>query len=117
MPIRIHAAAYGSVVVFSPAGALIEGGLNEALYRDVKTELSGGLTSVVVELSRVPLISSSGVGTLMGCRSECLRAGGRFALAGTNEIIMELLNSLKLDKVFDCYSTLEEAVTALGGKL
>jgi anti-anti-sigma factor len=115
--LKVPASAYGEVVVFSPAGPLIEGGLNEALHRAVQTELAEGLKWVVVDMSRVPWINSSGVGTLMGCRTESLLKGGRFALSGANDRIMNLLNSLQLAKVFDCYSGLEDAVVALGGNM
>lgn len=114
---KVPATAYGEVVVFAPAGPLIEGGLNEALHKAVQAELVEGLQWVVVDLSRVPWINSSGVGTLMGCRTECLLRGGRFALSGANDRVVELLNSLQLAKVFDCHVTLEEAVVALGGTM
>ncbi len=44
-----------------------------------------------------------------------MAAGGSFVLTGLDERILELLHSLQLDKVFDCFSTLEEAVIASGG--
>ena len=107
--------AYGSVLVLTPAGPLYEGRTAETLYEMVKQVISDGNTAVIIDLGLVPWVRSSGVGTLMGCRTECLAAGGSLALTGLNERILELLGSLHLDKVFDCYGTLEEAVIASGG--
>ncbi|MFC1530194.1 STAS domain-containing protein [Gemmatimonadota bacterium] len=109
--------AYGSVLVITPAGPLYEGRTAEALYELVKGVVSDGDTNIVIDLGSVPWVRSSGIGTLMGCRTECLVAGGSFALAGVSERIMELLSSLQLDKVFECFNTLDEAVIASGGTL
>lgn len=111
---NVPVTAHGSVFVLTPAGPLYEGRTNEILYERIRQVISDGNTSLVIDLNRVPWVRSSGIGTLMGCRTECLAAGGSFALTGINERIMELLSSLQLDKVFDCFGTLEEAVIALG---
>ena len=112
---NVPVTAYGSVLVLTPAGPLYEGRTNEILYERVRQGISDGDTAIVIDLNRVPWVRSSGIGTLMGCRTECMAAGGSFVLTGLNERILELLHSLQLDKVFDCFSTLEEAVIASGG--
>lgn len=90
------------------------GELTEALYNRVRNLLSNNISLVVVDLGRVPWINSSGVGTLMGCRSECVSQGGQLVLASVNDRIKDLLNSLQLDKVLVCRSSPGEAVTMLG---
>ena len=112
---NVPVTAYGSVLVLTPAGPLYEGRTAETLYERVKQVISDGNIAIIIDLGLVPWVRSSGVGTLMGCRTECLDAGGSLALTGLNKRILELLGSLHLDKVFDCYGTLEEAVIASGG--
>ncbi len=114
---NIPVTAYGSVLVLTPAGPLYEGRTAEALYELVRDVVSDGDVAIIIDLGSVPWVRSSGIGTLMGCRTDCLAAGGSFALAGVNDRIMELLSSLQLDKVFDCFSTLDEAVIAYGGTI
>ncbi len=106
---------HGDILVFTPRGPMIEGGLNEDLYRSVRLVLAEGLNRIVIDLASVPWLNSSGIGTLMGCRSECLAAGGRIALATVNPKIMELFTSLMLTTVLDIFETVDEAVQALGG--
>ena len=114
---NIPVSSYGSVLVLTPSGPLYEGRTAEALYELIREVISDGNTDVIVDLGRVPWVRSSGIGTLMGCRTECLAAGGSFALANVNDRIMELLGSLQLDKVFDCFRTRDEAVIASGGTI
>ncbi len=113
--VNIPVSAYGSVLVITPTGPLYEGRTAEALFTLVREIVSDGDPKLVIDLTSVPWVRSLGIGTLMGCRTDCLAAGGSFALTGVNERITELMNSLHLDKVFDCFDTLEEAVIANGG--
>ncbi len=106
---------HGDVFVFAPRGALMEGSLNEEVHHSVQLVLAEGLNHIVIDLSNVPWLNSSGIGTLMGCRTECLEAGGRFALASANEKITQLFTTLMLNTVLDLYETVDEAVQALGG--
>jgi len=106
---------HGQVTVLLPDGPLMGGELTEALYNRVRNLLSNNNSLVVVDLSRVPWINSSGIGTLMGCRSECAAQGGQLVLAGVDDRIKDLLNSLQLDKILVCSESSEEAVEMLGG--
>jgi len=114
---QLSSTNYGTVVVLSPVGALMGGELNEAIHNAVQDLLSDNNLLVVVDLSQVPWINSSGIGTLMGCRTECAAKDGQLVLACVNSKIMGLLNSLQLDKVLVCHSSLEEAVSLLGGTI
>ena len=108
---------YREVTVLSPEGHLMGGELTEKLYSRVRDLVLEGFSLVVIDLSQVPWINSSGIGTLMGCRSECLARDGQFLLAGANIRIEELLKSLKLDTILFCHSNMEEAVVMMGGEM
>ncbi len=117
MQTTLTESGYGEVTVLSPEGPLMGGELTEKLYNRVRGLLSEGFSLVVVDLSQVPWINSSGIGTLMGCRSECLARDGQFLLADANIRIEELLKSLKLNTILICHSNMEEAVTMMGGEV
>ena len=108
---------HGKVTVLSPEGPLMGGELTENLYSRVRDLLSEGFSLIVIDLSQVRWINSSGIGTLMGCRSECLARDGQFLLADANIRIEELLKSLKLDAILVCHSNMEEAVKMMGGEV
>lgn len=108
---------FREVTVLSPEGPLMGGELTEKLYSRVRDLLSEGFSLVVIDLSQVPWINSSGIGTLMGCHTECLALDGQFRLADVNIRIKELLKSLKLDTILVCHSNIEEAVMMMGGEM
>ena len=108
---------FRAVKVLSPDGRLRGGELTEMLYSRVRDLLSEGFSLLVIDLSQVPWINSSGIGTLMGCRTECLARDGQFLLADANVRIEELLKSLKLETILVCHSNLEDAVMKMGGEM
>lgn len=71
----------------------------------------GGLR-VVIDLSDVPLMNSSGLGMLVGASASLRKAGGMLAVAGANEKIQGLFKMTRLDSVFASYPTREEALAA-----
>ena len=117
MQTKLTESRYREVTVLSPEGPLMGGELTESLYSRVRDLLSEGFSLLVIDLSQVPWINSSGIGTLMGCRTECLARDGQFLLVDANIRIEELLKSLKLETILVCHSNLEEAVMMMGGEM
>ena len=104
----------GTHVVLSPDGPLMGGTATEALHSVVKDRISAGQNRIVVDLGRVPWLNSSGIGTLMGCRTECLEAGGELVLANANPKIHQLLDTLNLSGLLICYDSIETATAPKG---
>ncbi len=96
-------------VVLAPDGPLMGGVATETLHNAVQDRIAAGESRIVVDLEQVPWLNSSGIGTLMGCRTECRDAGGDLVLAGANEKIRQLLDTLNLTELLVCYVSVEEA--------
>lgn len=71
--------------------------------------------SVILDLTEVPYMDSSGLGSLVSTYVTRQKAGKRVALAGVNERIYHLLVVTKVESLFLIFETIEEAVAALGG--
>lgn len=67
---------------------------------------------VVVDMSQVSYIDSSGVASLVESLQAARKASLGFALAAVSESAMRVLQLARLDKVFSIHATLDEA---LGG--
>jgi len=65
---------------------------------------------VVVDLSRVRIINSTGVGMLVGGFTTCKKNGCELVLAGAGESITSILKMTHLDKVFTIYSDVEASL-------
>lgn len=73
-------------------------------FRTQWTEaINGGAKVLVIVLGNVPMINSSGVGSLMRCYAALKAVGGRVKLVGASEVVRQTLSVTHLDKLFDFY--------------
>lgn len=66
---------------------------------------------IVVDLSLVTYIDSSGIATFVEGLKVMMRYQGSLRLAGISERIMEIFTFSKLDRVFEIYGTIDDAVS------
>lgn len=71
--------------------------------------------SVILDLSEVPYIDSSGLGSLVSAYISRQKAGRRVALSGVNERVFRLFEVTKTESLFLMFATLDDAVAALSG--
>lgn len=82
--------------------------------KDSLTELlQSGVVTVIVDLSAVAFLDSTGLGALVEARSATTEAGGSLPLVCSQERILKLFAITGLDGVFTIHPTVDEAVTAL----
>lgn len=68
---------------------------------------------LVVDMSLVPSIDSSGLGVLIGIYVSFEKTGRRLFLAGINDRIQGLFRTCKVEGVFACYPTVADVEQAL----
>jgi anti-anti-sigma factor len=68
---------------------------------------------VVINLSQVSFISSSGVGALMSIADQCHEAGTMIRLADLSPAVMSVMDLLDLHELIAIDSTEEEAIARL----
>jgi anti-sigma B factor antagonist len=68
---------------------------------------------IVVDLSRVTYIDSSGLAALISTMQDVEDYGGRFALAGLQENVKTIFETARLDKVFLMYPHVDAALSAI----
>lgn len=82
--------------------------------KDSLTELlQSGVSTVIVDLSDVAFLDSTGLGALVEARSATTEAGGALPLVCSQERILKLFAITGLDGVFAIHATVDDAVTAL----
>jgi anti-sigma B factor antagonist len=90
----------------------------EELRAELNSAIESDQTGVLVDLSECEFIDSSGVRELLlGREAQMASDSGNkgFAVVTSNEQVLRILSVMGVDKVIPPYSTVEEAVTALGG--
>jgi anti-sigma B factor antagonist len=72
--------------------------------------VDGGRTALVLDLSGVTFIDSTGLSVLLNASRRVTRAGGRMALVCTNPTVLRLFEITRLDTTFDIHADLEPAI-------
>ena len=68
--------------------------------------------TVIVDLSEVTYIDSSGVASLVEALQAAKKNGSRFSLAAVSEPTRRVLELARLDKVFTLYDSVDEGLNA-----
>jgi anti-sigma B factor antagonist len=78
-------------------------------------EIDGPGARVLVDLSDVPLIDSSGIGVMVGAhrRADGAGAGAAFAIAGAGTTVARVFALTRTDRLLRLYDTVAEGVEAL----
>jgi anti-sigma B factor antagonist len=109
---KIETKETGSVVVLKVNGNLMGGPETIAIHEKVKELIKENKKQVVIDLSKVSWMNSSGLGTLMGCMTSLRNAKGELKLTGVTEKVKNLFIITKLITLFDTHDTEENAVKA-----
>jgi anti-sigma B factor antagonist len=97
--------------VFSPEGA-IDLHVSPEMRASLREIIDGKPKRLVVDLSRVPYVDSSGLAVLIGAMQSLELDGGVFLLAGAQETVQAILESARLDKYFRLFPNVEAALAA-----
>jgi len=95
----------------------LNGRLNAVTAPDLKAQLKrlveGGHIQLVVDLTDVPFIDSSGLAALVSAFKAAREAGGTIKLAGLSEQTRTIFTLTRLDRVFELYPDAEVALDTL----
>ena len=78
--------------------------------RQVLLDCVGRSNKVLVDLSGVEYIDSSGVASLVEAFQKAKKSGGEFALVSVNDSARRVLELARLDKVFTIHETLADGL-------
>jgi anti-sigma B factor antagonist len=107
---RLKTKELNDVVVIEVKGNMM-GGPDSQKFRNLLHKLvDEGKNKVVVDLKNVKFINSAGLGTLISGLTTMRNAGGDLKIANPTEKIESLLMITRLIKVFESYSSVDEAV-------
>jgi anti-sigma B factor antagonist len=103
----------GDIAIFELSGKLMS-------HEDSVTRLHGRIheyvnlnkNKVVVDLQKIELMGSPGLGMLISALTTVSNSGGRLVLANITRI-QNLIAMTRLNLVFDSFDSLEEAIAAL----
>ena len=98
-------------VIIQPTGDvdLASSPLLRTHLKEAQQEASGGM---IIDLSKVNYMDSSGVATLVECLQSTRNNGMSLQLCQLNERVLSVFQIARLDGVFDIVSTVDDALAA-----
>lgn len=101
-----------SLQIVSVAETRIDAAVAIAFKDAMRTETENGADVVVLDLSKVDFIDSSGLGAIVATMKQ-LGRDRKLALAGLTPTVDKVFRLTRMDSVFPLFSTLDGAVDEL----
>lgn len=108
-----HEEVQPGVAVVALAGKVMLGAGTASIEELITSLLAKGDRKIVVDLSGVTHIDSTGIGTLIASLGKVMEAGGTLALAGAGGMVREGFRVTRLDSVFRFFPDVNSAVAGL----
>jgi anti-sigma B factor antagonist len=101
----------GDVLVVTPRTEYLDASNIKEFKRDMAPLLEKH-PRMVMDLSQVELVDSSGCGAFIGFLRQLKSAGGDMKLSGVTKPVRGLFELVRMHRVFDILNTREEAIKA-----
>lgn len=91
----------------------VSGDVDVSTAPQIRSEIvrlhSQGVSTMAIDLTRVPFVDSFGLGVLVGALKRMRSAGGNLTLVVTEPRVMKVFEVTGLDKVFDIAPSVDQA--------
>jgi anti-sigma B factor antagonist len=108
MSLQMITRTFGGVLIVECSGRLVLGEESANLRHLVRDQLTE-FKQVVLDLSKISYIDSSGLGVLVSLHTTAQRIGGGIKLANLNPRLKDMLQITKVFTVFDVWDRAEDA--------
>jgi len=107
---QIETRLEGDVQVIKLTGELMAGHDSEKLRNVVDESINAENVNIVVDMEKVTWMNSSGLGMLISALTSLRSSGGDMRLANMSDRIRRPMQITKLDKVFQDFDSVDDAV-------
>jgi anti-sigma B factor antagonist len=105
LSLAIKEQSVDDVVVLKISGRITLGRDCQQVEWKVEDLVREKKTRIVLDLSGVDHVDSSGVGIIMMCYGKAKKVGGNLRLAGVSGNVERILTAVSLDRIFQFYPT------------
>lgn len=87
-------------------------------FRDeILTEIDKDVDQIIIDLSKVSVMNSAGLGVLLQAHDKIKKRSGRLIIAGLQPVMQDIFLRMKLDSFFEVCKNKEEGLKKIqGGK-
>ena len=101
------------ITIFKLEGEIIDKNQTAAMMEEISKLVSSGKKNVVLELSGVRYMNSSGLNVMVNILTKARTAGGDVSVCNLSPKVNQLLVVTKLDTIFNILPSVEAAVEKL----
>ncbi|MEP6993076.1 MAG: STAS domain-containing protein [Acidobacteriota bacterium] len=102
----------GDITILTVSGDLVIGEAETTFKKAIIQLLEEGRVNLLVDLSAVGFLDSSGLGALVRALTQSQKEGGQTKLLNAGPQVRKLLQMTKLDSVFELHDDMEAAVSS-----
>ena len=117
MSLKLTSSEVEGVSLVALSGRIILGEESTALREKLKSLIAAGNKKIVLNMSEVTYIDSSGLGALVAAHLSAKTAGASIRLCNLGQKFHEVMQMTKLLTVFDVYDTEAAAVASFPASL
>lgn len=103
---------FGAVTIATLHGDELDAGNVQDFKRDIAPVLAAN-TNVILDLSHLRFIDSSGLGAMLSCLRQLNAAGAELKLCGMSKAVRAVFELVRMHRIFDIFDTREQAISAL----
>ncbi|MCB1184787.1 STAS domain-containing protein [bacterium] len=104
----------GEVMVLNLSGKIMGGPDHEKFMSEIKTLIAAGQVDVLLDMSKVSWVNSTGLGILVSGFHTLKKNGGRLKICNVSDRIDNILNVTQLKMVFETFDSCEAALASFG---
>ena len=109
---NIQQAPEGEVMVLNLSGKIMGGPDYEKFHAEIKSLVNEGYVDILLNMSKVTWINSTGLGILVSAFHTLKKNGGVMKICSVSSRIDNILNVTQLKLVFDTYDDCKEAMAS-----
>jgi anti-sigma B factor antagonist len=106
--------AVGAVSVLTVTGTFLDASNAPALKQQVAGIVERA-SRLVLDLSHVEFVDSSGCGAILTCLRQVNSVGGKLSVCGVTRPVCALFELVRMNRILDVYDSREAAIKATGG--
>jgi anti-sigma B factor antagonist len=109
---KIEAEKIDGILLLTPCDTIIDASSAADFKGQIATWITEGNTRILLDLSCIEFIDSSGLGAIISLLKQ-LAGKGDICLSGIRDQVMSLFKLTRMDRIFRIYPTSAEAVAAM----
>ena len=102
----------GEVMVLNLSGKIMGGPDHEKFQTEVKSLINDGHVDILLNMSRVNWVNSTGLGILVSAFHTLKKNGGQLKICEVSDRIDNILNVTQLKLVFETFDSCDEALAS-----